>query len=84
MLVRDQGAVSVGAEEAAQLDLREMRLAQRAELIRVQLDVVVGVDDLVRAGEGQAVRGDEHGHTAALQHTRDLGERPLGVGNVLD
>jgi hypothetical protein len=46
--------------------------------------VVVGVDDLVGAGEGQPVGRDDRRDAAGLEHARDLGHGALRVGHVLD
>jgi hypothetical protein len=59
-------------------------LAHAAELLGIELEVVVGVDDLVRAAQGQPVGGDEGGHPVGLQDARSLGQRALRVGHVLD
>ena len=84
VLGRHQPEVARGAEQPVQLDPLEARLAQLAQLMRVVLDVVVGVDDLVGPAERQPVRGDEHGHPAGLQDARHLGQHALGIGHVLD
>jgi hypothetical protein len=58
--------------------------AERAQLVRVVLDVVIRVDDLVGAPEREAVRRHEHGDSTGFQHSGGLGERAVGVRHVLD
>ena len=67
VLAGHERPVALGAEEPEPSRRSEGALAQRRELRRVVLDVVVGVDDLVGRREGQPVGGDEHGRAARAQ-----------------
>ena len=67
--------VALRAEDAADLDPLEVRLAERSQLLGVELDVVVGVDDLVGPAEGQPVRGDEDRRRPSGSSTRQTSAR---------
>jgi len=62
----------------------EVRQAQSAQLPRVVLDEVVGIDDLLGPGERQAVRRVEHGHPGGRQHPPGLAQHRVAVGHVLE
>ena len=61
-----------------------MRRAHGPQLLRVELDVVVGVDDLVRPAERQAVGGPEDDAAAGTRHAGGLGDGICRVRDVLE
>ena len=72
------------AEQAPNRHLAEGALAEVPQLTVVELDVVVRVDDLVRAAESEPVGGDEDRLPAGLEHARGLGQHLLGIRHVLE
>ena len=76
--------VARGAEQTAHLHVRERPLAEAAQLVGRELDVVVGVDDLVGEPQREAVGSDEHRRAVRVQDAGGLRDRSLGVGHVLE
>ena len=76
--------VAIGEPNSPRISTSSKSRAQRAAAPAVELDVVVGIDDLVRAPQGEAVGRDEHRDAAGLEHALDLGDHPLGIGDVLE
>ena len=54
------------------------------ELEAIELHVMVGVDDLIRPAEGEAVGCDEDRDAIGLEHSGHFGDDAFGVGDMLD
>src|SRR6476659_1285621 len=67
-----------------QLDRQKMGFAGRPQLLRVVLDPVVGVDDLLGVTEGEPVWGYEHSDAVRLNDARCLSQCAIGVWHVLE
>ena len=80
----EQLHVALRAEEPQDLDVLKRLCAQAPQLVRVELDVVIRIDDLVGTAEGEPVRRYEDRDTRWLQDPSHLGHRPIRVGHVLE